>query len=177
MKEKQGITYPYPLFDFDFTQIRKFAETLARDLNAERAIAYLEYVKEEQKIQTGTYFPQLETQCDTLINRLSRKKSKVANASPQADGKPPELIDWQEDLTQLVYLFQQLYEAKFLSPSKRDKLAEFISKHFTLKGEEISKASLHSTNNNIPNNKTGKPKESKAKPIDEIVSRLKAKRE
>ena len=107
-------------------------------------------------------FKELENLNNTILQLHTQKTTT---------NKPDEKFNWQGTQTQLVYLIEQLYEHKFLSPILQPDKHRLTAQHFTVKGKSLNRENLANTKINSRNNKGGKPRDGEK--IDEIISAVK----
>jgi hypothetical protein len=100
---------------------------------------------------------------DTAV-KGNAKKAKKAN-------KPDAKFNWQGKQTELVYLIEQLYKHKFLSPISQAEKHRLTAQHFTVNGKNLNPRNLAKTKQSYLENKGGKPK--RGEEIEQIISATK----
>jgi hypothetical protein len=170
--------YEYPVYEFQLDKIIKHSNNI---VNLNDQIIYLEYALDKLKcydsdiseidINYTVINPKLD---EELKSEISHKKRilKESTDPSQIIAKPIEKIRWKGTDTQLVYLFQGLFETGLLDGNdqyyRRNAL---IRDHFINKSDkEYSNKQLAQTEQNLQTNLDNKPRNSDR--IDKVINKV-----
>lgn len=176
---KQNHTTKYPLFDFNLEEITKYSNNFE---NPEEAIEYLEFIKKEKYNADNPFI--LDAHSVLFLKKMDNELSyhhkmlelKIKTQSKIKKTLSLDKIDpirWKGAETQIIYLFDLLFQNDFIDIGQFNNRFALISKHFLNKdNKKFDNKQLSKTQQNMSSNVDSKPK--KSGEIEDIVNKLKS---
>ncbi len=99
--------------------------------------------------------------------------SKLCYDKKENGAKELELIEWKGTEPQIIYFFELLFRAGLVEPTQYQNRFSLIENHFKNKnGVRFNNLQLAIANQNMQNNKAGKPKREDAEAIEKIFREI-----
>ncbi len=166
------------VFDFNRESVIEYCNLL---YSIKEQLSYLNFVLLERKNrppeldQNIGLKPTFETFIENEIKYRERELSfgKLCSDKRMSNPIENELIGWKGTESQIIYFFELLFSAGLIDRAQYHNRFSLIENHFKNKnGVQFNNLQLAIANQNILNNKKGKPKKDDAEAIEQIFREI-----